>query len=528
VNRRKADGLPHEAGLTLLSVPRAPKELPVTARLRNAHGESERHNSLSSRKVNNNMSMVPNNRFIFENRPLAEWLLQLVDQEAVKRKAAAKVVTERFYMPEEYILESGEGTDKMLADFSAAIRATIAEPGFPAVDFVRNVLALEMALHESWCEKTSADSKREQEADDAELAKLGENPTEAERRRYARRVWIRCLRDCKKISEEEPHEVMTTGMALIRVIESLGVELLPAADLLREMLFSKHKAYLASDAIARMGRPGLELYDDLLRGLKLDDANHYCARALGALLRDVPEKIPEVLQLACACSGTGQTAAIFALGHCGKRATEACPDVEWRLREILETNPEGRLWYFTVGALGECARTSKTLDALLERLEPGDVGQKGEIILALGRMGIEPERVVPTLINMLAVFEEYDPDWSYYGEHGRVVSALREFQGAAAPAVPALIHRIWRKPAEQWTSDRKLIVRADPDEEIIKLLGELGTSSRDALPVLLQVRDEMRRRNAEVNPPDGSESACYDDSDSSWSVAIRRIQGVTV
>ena len=38
VNQRKADRLPHEAGLKLLTVPRAPNELPVTALLRNAHG----------------------------------------------------------------------------------------------------------------------------------------------------------------------------------------------------------------------------------------------------------------------------------------------------------------------------------------------------------------------------------------------------------------------------------------------------------------------------------------------------------
>src|SRR5258706_4776012 len=38
VNQRKADRLPHEAGLKLLKAPRAPKELPVTALLRNPHG----------------------------------------------------------------------------------------------------------------------------------------------------------------------------------------------------------------------------------------------------------------------------------------------------------------------------------------------------------------------------------------------------------------------------------------------------------------------------------------------------------
>jgi len=37
VNQRKADRLPHEAGLKLLSVPRAPKELPISSLIRNAH-----------------------------------------------------------------------------------------------------------------------------------------------------------------------------------------------------------------------------------------------------------------------------------------------------------------------------------------------------------------------------------------------------------------------------------------------------------------------------------------------------------
>jgi 5-methylcytosine-specific restriction endonuclease McrA len=41
VNQRKANRLPQEAGLRLLSVPRAPKELPVTAHLRNSHDVAE-------------------------------------------------------------------------------------------------------------------------------------------------------------------------------------------------------------------------------------------------------------------------------------------------------------------------------------------------------------------------------------------------------------------------------------------------------------------------------------------------------
>ena len=37
VNSRKGNRLPQEAGLTLLTVPRAPREMPVTAFIRNAH-----------------------------------------------------------------------------------------------------------------------------------------------------------------------------------------------------------------------------------------------------------------------------------------------------------------------------------------------------------------------------------------------------------------------------------------------------------------------------------------------------------
>lgn len=37
INARKGDRLPHEAGLQLLSAPRAPAALPVTYTIRNSH-----------------------------------------------------------------------------------------------------------------------------------------------------------------------------------------------------------------------------------------------------------------------------------------------------------------------------------------------------------------------------------------------------------------------------------------------------------------------------------------------------------
>ena len=41
VNAKKGNRLPHEAGLKLLTVPRAPKESPASALIRNAHGVAD-------------------------------------------------------------------------------------------------------------------------------------------------------------------------------------------------------------------------------------------------------------------------------------------------------------------------------------------------------------------------------------------------------------------------------------------------------------------------------------------------------
>jgi hypothetical protein len=398
------------------------------------------------------------------------------------------------------------------------------QPSFPAAEFVQNTMALELALHESWCAKTNEEIAREKEEDKADLEKLGEQPTEADRKRYLRRVWIRLLRDCKKISEEEPHEIFTTGSALVRVIEALGVELLPAADILREMLLTKHQAYLASNAIGRMGRNGLEFYDDLLAGLKRDDPNFACSRALGAVLKAAPEKIPEVLRLACESRGGEQVAAISAIATCGRAATEAFPEVEVQLRAILNANPDGVLWYQTVVALGKCGRTSETVNCLLSHLDSDDPGRKGEIMLALGDVALEPGLIVPRLIELLDTFQEYDPDWCYQGGHERVVHALRGFGRHAVSAVPALIRHVWTTP-QKFRTEGKLVERPAPDEEVIKLLGEFGPFAKEALPALLEVRDEMRKwdSGANVSPEAGAGAA--DDEDTYWDVAIKRIQG---
>ena len=162
--------------------------------------------------------------------------MQLVDGEADRRRSAADVVTKRFFLALDQIPPVDFNDAKESQDlFAAEVRRVVNTPDFPAADFVRRLLSLDLALQESWMETVRAHRELDHE--------LG------------------------------PHEVTTTGAALGWVIGSLGRELLPAADLLRAMMETPVKQHMAFDAIGRMGRDGLVFYDELIG--KLDAEGSY-------------------------------------------------------------------------------------------------------------------------------------------------------------------------------------------------------------------------------------------------------------
>jgi len=89
-------------------------------------------------------------RFVHQNRPLAEWLLQLVDADADRRRAAADVITNRFFLALDQIPPADFNEAKRSQDlFAAEVRRVVNTPDFPAADFVRRLLSLDLALQES-------------------------------------------------------------------------------------------------------------------------------------------------------------------------------------------------------------------------------------------------------------------------------------------------------------------------------------------------------------------------------------------
>jgi hypothetical protein len=255
------------------------------------------------------------------------------------------------------------------------------------------------------------------------------------------------------------------------------------------MMETRVKQHVAFDAIGRMGRDGLVFYDELISKLDAEGSYHKEARALGALLQSAPEKIAEILELAAGPDRHVRINSIHALGCCGRGGTEIFARVETRLRDQLRRCEEPVEWHALASALGHIAQSGETARALLHFLDQTD--KQGTVIDALGRIGKEPEAVVPRLIECLDTFDEYDSDYCYHGEHERVTQALRGFGPSAAAAVPSLIQHVWTRPQQYW-SNGTLAERPEPDQGVIEFLGEFGPAAKDALPALLEVQAQMR------------------------------------
>lgn len=460
-----------------------------------------------------------------KGKTLREWLLQSVDDSAGARREASAVLMEFFYSPAEELLKKGADSGVNMEWCHVAVREVVGRTDFPRAEFVQRLLSLSIVLEERRLANWREESRIEDEWHDREAAKLGNNPSPAEVRRYLKRIWVRLCRNAQKFEEDDGAEdLISSEMALNMVIDCLGVELLPAASLIRYMLNEKNRAWIASKAIERMGRAGLEFWPDLVAGLGADDPNSTFSKPLGILLREVPERIGEIVEMTRSENGVVRYNSIMALGWTGREVMRAHPEVEGRLLEIL-ARAEGEEWMACASSLGEVGISTATVSAFLELSRSDDPERVGYAIRSLGRIGLEGNRVVPRLIELLDEFQEFDSDFEMYGKSSRVVDALIGFGAEAAAAIPVLVKRIWA-PEESYDKEGKLVEQMEPDQSVITLLGELG--AHEALPLLRGVKEEMIRRGVEdYEPTEPGEETIDPESfcPAYLSEAIERIEG---
>jgi hypothetical protein len=111
--------------------------------------------------------------------------------------------------------------------------------------------------------------------------------------------------------------------------------------------------------------------------------------------------------------------------------------------------------------------------------------ERGTAISSLRFFRRFADRVVPVLVNALDTFEEFDPDWTYEGDHQRVCVALEPFGHLAAPAVHKLVRFL-----DEWST------RPEDDREwpkqVFRLLAAIGPCAAEALPPLEEIRATQR------------------------------------
>jgi len=453
-------------------------------------------------------------RFTYEGRHLREWLLQLVVEEPERRRKASKVIMEQLHAPMELLVDKGVPYEVLDKEFKEAVRKVVNDPAFPAAEYVQKLLCLGIVLERVRLEKMDAEFKADDQWHEEQSKTLGERPTQKEFDRYMTRAFLRVMRQHKRSRRAQGDEALETGFGIMRVVDCLGVELLSAAEQIRSMLKSRSLESMASDILCRMGPAAMEFYPDMKAGLNLEQLNDRHSRPLGLLLRYFPEKLPEVFEFTESGDRQVQHNAIKALGYCGREAVRSYPEVEAKALRCLN---EGTEWHTWAWMLGEVAVTSEAVTALLDATNPEDYNRAATAIDSLGQIGLDAERVVPRLIQLLDEFKELDPDWSYEGEHLRIAEALKKFGAAGKTAIPALIRQAWTEPETHRKHGGDRVTRREPDEAVIKLLGAFGGDAREALPLLLEMKAEVMRRGLEEiteandgKPPEKPEECCPD------------------
>jgi hypothetical protein len=427
-------------------------------------------------------------QFTYRGRHLRKWLLQLVEESHEDQHAAGRAIMFLYAGPKELDPEEAESWTR---EFEKEVKRVFQQRGFPKKEYAKKLLQLPIQLRKFSEVKAKEDQKWHLEQN----KKMGKRPSVKAQLRYLEK-------SIQRLDQEELRINQERGLAAVcfrYVVECLGRELLPAKKQLREMLRTPRLADLACGAIERMGKAGKEFFPDLLAGLSKKDAQYPHAKALGSLLRQMPEKLPEVFKLTGSKNKTLRCHAVMALGFTGRKVVKKFPKAETRARLHLSDPADNKSlgwwpvlrtagdyeWHAWAWMLGETAVTKATVNEFLKVTRSGNKHRTGKAIECLGRIGLDGKRVVPRLIELMDEFVEFD---HREGAQARVTEALSSFGREAKPAIPALSRHIWME-CRMFNSEPKKM----PDYTVIRLLGTFGPAAKEVLPALQLMKKELSR-----------------------------------
>lgn len=511
------------------------------------------------------------NSFMYNDKPLAFWMVQMLSEQDDQRQAAAQALDAIIGMDTE--------------PFNEAVREIVqnewlASYGLSSAEYVNRLLAMHVFLSDLWMEHMN-DERRESDAFiDDWIVRHGDAPEKLHQ--LMRRM---CIRAARK-ERNQPFDFMP-GTCVLITVTALGKEFLPVSDLLRWMLHDDKHRGIADMIVREMKNAGEIFFDDYLEIARKDScALHNYSYHIGDMVRHSPEKMERLLRLVDDPDPQMSLFAVAALGSCGPEAERLIPGVENRLMQLsdesfnklygdhpVSVNDRKRrnalydIFVCSTTSLGAVAASKTALRYFLKLLDK-DVPKeplkgtysvetnkydwefavapihlvRGTLISSLRYFASFPEIVVPRLIPLLTEFEEYDGD-TY--QHARVLDALAVFANYGPEEAKQESGRydynsdereyLFSNRFEHYFDglpevlENLLWDQPDPDNEdqesqlndrIVQMLGRLGRVSRAQLPRLEDAKAVLLKRY-------GKEYFEFDEDESEPSLfaAIRRIQG---
>lgn len=476
----------------------------------------------------------PDYSFTREGRSLKVWLQELVAEDAPTRRAAGEAIQAMLYaIPSihTYLKDVDWGSSSALEGrherFNDAIRSAVNAPEFDAHGFVRKLILYRMALKVDWHRRVEEDIRQEDAPNIYEerlLQRLQAADGDVERteaaRRFLRWVCASFARDVKRSKDiyAGAESMAPPGLMAAMVFRALDAALLADRPGLYAMLADKD-TWMRDDAaaaLARIGPAAVDFAPFFFTELDASQSPHSFrgAHALGSIGRNDPDTIDGLLRRLRSGSIAVRIGAAEALFHAGPPLAGR---LEVALDLLLEAAQTPELIHAAIRALASVGRDSEAaIRRVLEASQPRPprwktvpkvpkkykydeiMGERATAISSLHYFKRFADRVVPVLVDALDNFEEFDPDWSYGGEHERVCHALEQFGTLAAPAVPWLVRFL-----EEWST------RSDPNREwpkdVFGLLAAIGPAAVDALPALEQFRAsevDAESSPSELDPDD--------------------------
>ena len=434
-------------------------------------------------------------------KPVAGWLDDLLGDDPAARRTAGDVL----WLMHLGTLPTPADPDRVgepaMRQFAAEVRRCLDDPGRRGRAYERAaaICLADADLHRrKMAVEFNAQQKRQDEQFDRVAKRLNArlDAAPAEQRDVIRRRIDRALeasfdRDLRRtaaaeaLGETSGNDKVMAGQVLEANAARLVVE---RPDLVRRLRADRYTRRHPAARILEAAGPAAAagFLDELLAEVAAAegwDEPGFEPRVLAAVGRGDSRTVPALLALA---RGRDRAAGFSksTIGELGPDA--ATPEVAALYRDLADGgDPRGSL--ALIPALPDKGEATGRLLTMTR----GDQYEAGGAILAMAKLAPhDADRVVPRLIELFDEFEEYDPDYSYEGEHERVCHALAAYGPLATPAAGRVGDYL-----RQWHDDP-----ADRDfpRDGFRALAAIGPAAAGLLPLLWAIR----RRDDEPGEPE--------------------------